>query len=281
MVSTLERKTAALEALLAGYGSLLVAFSGGVDSSLLLAMARKVLSRRVLAVTYASPLFPEEEITGACQTVRTMGVRHRLVTADALAPPALADNGPERCYVCKRHLCGLLVAIAAEEGMAVVAHGANVDDLADFRPGFRAVREAGVAAPLIRAGFTKEDVRTLSRRMGLDTWNKPAQACLASRVPYGTPLTVTVLGMVARAEKAVMEAGMTACRVRYHGDVARIEVPAEEIPRLLAPSVAQGVVRALRQIGFLHVAVDLEGYAPGRMNRALTEEEVAHAISRQ
>lgn len=264
----LKTKEKQLEKLLAGYGTLLVAFSGGVDSTLLLAMARKVLNKKVVAATVASPLQPRREIQAAIDTVKELNVDHSLLKTETITPQELIQNDRNRCYICKKHLSEKLLDIARGRGIGVVAHGANLDDLDDFRPGFRAAREAGLAAPLMDAGFTKADIRTLSKKMGLKTWNKPAMACLATRIPYGTPLTLEALAKVDRAETAVLSAGFSTCRVRCHGNSARIELLPAELERMLEKPCRNDIVAMLRAIGFLHVAVDLEGYGPGRMNRS-------------
>jgi len=269
MNSDIQKKKEALEKYLASHDSLLVAFSGGVDSTLLLAVAGEVLGDRVVAVTFAAPFHSSRETRAAVELAGTLGVRHRLVRTDDISPPELAANTRERCYHCKKFLGERLREVANELGIATISHGANRDDLEDFRPGFRAAVEAGMTAPLLDAGFTKNDIRELSREMGLSTWNKPALACLATRIPYGTPLTADNLGKVEQAEDAVLELGFTACRVRCQDATARIELEPDELDRMLERSCREQIVSKLRKIGFSHVSLDLEGYSQGKMNRDL------------
>jgi len=265
----LELKVTALEKILAGHGSLLVAFSGGVDSTLLLALAKKVLGDRVIAVTFASPIHSRRETDAAVQLAGLLGVAHKLIESDAISPRELVANSRDRCYHCKKTLGENLQKIADELKLGAVAHGANLDDLDDFRPGFRAAQETGMTAPLLDAGFTKADIRTLSREMGLSIWNKPALACLATRVPYDTPLTRNILDRIERAENTVLDMGFSTCRVRCHEDTARIELDPAELGRMLEAQCREKTVRSLREIGFLHIALDLEGYGQGKMNRDL------------
>ncbi len=249
--------------------SLLVAFSGGVDSTFLLAMAHEALGQNLLAVTADSVVHAVRETESACNFARKKGIRHILIQFDALSIPDFVSNTSERCYHCKRDLFKLLFEIAGKEGIKHVAHGANVDDLKDFRPGFRAAGEMGVMAPLVDVQLGKEEIRFLSKEMGLGTWDKPAMACLASRVPYGDLITEKKLNMVEEAETFLANNGFRQFRVRHHGSVARIEVEPSEMEKLTATNLRQHLVDKFRQIGFLHVAFDLEGYVSGSMNRAI------------
>ncbi len=263
----LKNKRDRLIAILKGLDSLVVAFSGGVDSTLLLAAARDALGDRVLAVTAESPIHPRAETESAMNLARGLGVRLIRFQSGEMALPDFRSNPKRRCYLCKKSMLSEVFKIAAENGIPHVAHGANLDDLDDFRPGFKAAKEMGVLAPLMDAGLAKSDVRALSKAMNLETWNKPAMACLASRVPYQTTITPEILAMVEQAETVLMDLGFKACRLRHHGPVARIEVPPGDIPMMLAEPLRNKIVHRLRNIGYLHVSLDLEGYVQGSLNR--------------
>ena len=246
-----------------------VAFSGGVDSSLLLLAAREALRDRVLAVTARSATYTPLEEEAARELAARLGARWQAVDTDELSDPAFRANPPERCYLCKRELLTRLRAIAAQAGGAAVLEGSNVDDLGDYRPGRRAVEELGVRSPLLEAGLTKTQIRALARAHGLPNWDRPAAACLASRVPYGEELTVERLRRIGAAEQALRDRGFAVVRVRDHGAVARVELGTDELPRLLAAELRAGVVADLRAVGYTWVALDLEGYRTGGMNEGL------------
>jgi len=264
----LDDKHRRLEAILRGMGSCAIGFSGGVDSTLLLAVAVSVLGERALAVTAVSATYPEWERREAEELARRIGARHRLIVSQELDLPGFAANPPNRCYLCKSELFAKLRQVAAEEGLEHVADGANVDDGRDYRPGRQATREQGVRSPLDEAGLGKDEIRQLSRALGLPTWDKPALACLSSRFPYGTPITRAKLLQLERAETALRQLGLRQLRVRHHGDVARLEVAAEDIEQV-AGALRGAVVRALREAGFAYVALDLEGYRTGAMNEVI------------
>ncbi len=266
---TLKQKKAALLTRIADLKSVLVAFSGGVDSTLLLRLCHDVLKDRTVAVTATSGLQPGHEREDALQTARAMGVRHIQIQSKILDQAVFLKNSDQRCYHCKRHLFENLRALADDLDLAYVAHGANADDLSDYRPGFRAAEELGIVAPLLDAGLGKSEIRQLSKELNLSTWDKPAMACLATRIPYGTVITPECLDQVNAAEAVLAAQGFRSCRVRCHGSIARIEVPAQDIDRLLAAGLRQNLVVELKAIGFKHVTVDLEGYTMGSMNQDL------------
>ncbi len=265
----LETKLARARAVIQELGSAVVAYSGGVDSTFLLALCLEVLGPdRVLAVTARSETYPEAELAESQQVARTLGARQRYVDTRELDDPRFAANPPDRCYYCKQHLFGDLWAIAREEGLNAVVYGANADDLGDHRPGMRAAKERGGRAPLLEAGLTKEEIRAASRARGLPTWDKPAMACLSSRFPYGTPLTIEALRRVGAAEHFLrQEVGLRQFRVRHHDPVARLEVPPEDWSRVLAAH--ERIVARLRELGYLFVALDLAGFRSGSLNDAI------------
>jgi pyridinium-3,5-biscarboxylic acid mononucleotide sulfurtransferase len=270
--SSLERKASALRRALSGDDGLLVAFSAGVDSSLLLAEAARAHRGRVLAVTVVSELQPLDEAPRAAQLAQELAVEHQLMQGSPLSNPWLRANPPERCYLCKRQIFGALVELAAQEGLARVVEGSNVDDDDDYRPGRRAIEELGVASPLKAAGLTKAEVRALARQAGLPNWDRPSQACLASRIPYGEPLTAAKLARVGEAEALLRRAGFDEVRLRDHGELARIEVPQRAIGRFADAQLRAELVEGLEALGFVYVTIDLKGYRTGAMNETLTAE---------
>jgi pyridinium-3,5-biscarboxylic acid mononucleotide sulfurtransferase len=263
-----KKKQALLDRLRA-LDSLLVAFSGGVDSTFLLAVAREALGKKVLAVTAHSILYPRSETEEAAAFARLQGIEHVLLASEASHLPEFIANTPERCYFCKKYLFGRLRKIAEQRGIRSIAHAANMDDFDDFRPGWKAAVEMGGLAPLVDVQLTKEEIRFLSREMGLPTWDKPSMACLASRIPYGEPITDAKLQIVGEAEKEIASLGFTQYRVRHHGPVARIELQVPDMKKIMKPEIRESLVAKLKKLGFLYVTLDLEGYVTGSMNRAL------------
>ena len=265
----LDTKRAALERVLQAMASVVVAYSGGVDSAYLAVAAHRALGARALAVTADSESLSSEQRELALEVARRFGFPHRLIVTRELENPLYARNDQDRCYHCKSELFRQLSPLARTEGFAHLVYGLIVDDLSDFRPGHRAAAEAGVRAPLAEAGLTKEDVRALSRELGLPTADLPSSPCLSSRLPYGTPVTLEALRRVERAEAAVRALGFRELRVRHLGEAARVEIAREELGRLADAALRGAVEQAVRSAGYAQATVDPEGYRRGRMNEAL------------
>lgn len=273
----LEEKLQRLRDIIGSAGSAVVAFSGGVDSTFVAAVASDVLGDRAVAVTGVSPSVPPSELAEARELARRIGIRHDLIDTHEMEREGYVENSPMRCYHCKTELYSLLEAYARERGYAAILDGCNVDDLADHRPGRVAAAEHGVRSPLIEAGLTKAEIRELSKARGLPTWDKPAMACLASRIPYGTPVTIEALTQIGDAEAALRALGFRQLRVRHHGDVARIEIEPADMPLLLDPELRAEAVRRVREAGFRYVTLDLAGFRSGSMNEALALTPVDRA----
>lgn len=266
---SLQNKYQSLKTYLASLGSAVVAFSGGVDSGLVAVVAHQALGERMLAVTLQSPVETPDGVQAAIQVARQFGFPHRVMPYDDLEKHTFVENTPERCYFCKRERLGLLVELAKQAGFSAVLEGSNVDDLQDYRPGKRAVNELGVLSPLIEAGLTKDEVRALSRELGLPVWNRPSAPCLATRFPYGMRITREGLERVARGEEFLKNLGFTLVRVRDYGTMARLEVSPEQVTELVARR--EQVHAFFRSLGYAHVAVDLLGYRSGSLNEGVVK----------
>ncbi|HUN57261.1 MAG TPA: ATP-dependent sacrificial sulfur transferase LarE [Candidatus Binataceae bacterium] len=266
----LDHKLATLREIFRPLDSVMVAFSGGVDSTFVLRVAFEVLGEGVLALTTTSPTMPSDDRISALEMARLIGARHLVIESNELTIPGYASNPLNRCYLCKHNLFTVCEAKAAELGFEVIVDGLNLDDLQDYRPGIKAATEKRVRHPLVEAEMTKADIRELSRTMGLPTWDRPASPCLSSRFPYGTQITPEGLRQVEEGERLLHSLGFPVARVRYHGDVARLEVESATIPRLLQPEIRATVDRELKRIGFRFVTLDLKGFRSGSLNEGIT-----------
>lgn len=264
----IDEKYQSLLAYISVLGSAAVAFSGGVDSSFLCHAAAAALGKKALAITVVSPMLPKSEIDCAAAVARQVGIEHILVEESEI-DEEVAANPKERCYFCKKIEFGRILEAAKVRGINTVLDGSNMDDLGDYRPGLRALAELEICSPLREAGLSKAEIRELSRRFGLSTWDKPAFACLASRIPYGERIDRQKLNRVERAEDLLREAGFRQLRVRSHGDIARIEVAPRERRRFFDEALLDSLSQKLKSCGFLYVALELEGYAQGNLNRSL------------
>ncbi|MGO8693574.1 MAG: ATP-dependent sacrificial sulfur transferase LarE [Rectinemataceae bacterium] len=267
---TLDDKRSRLGTIIRSYGRVAVAFSGGVDSSLLCAVAREELGENAVAITVVSPFLPGSELNDARELASSVGIRHILVESGGIEED-VAVNSKDRCYHCKKHEFGAIARAARENGIDVVLDGSNVDDESDYRPGMRAIAELGVASPLREAGLDKEEIRELSRRLGLATSEKPAFACLASRIPYGERVDAVKLARVEKAEDYLRSLGIRQFRVRSHGDLARIEVDPSERRKLFSEAAMDAMAAAFEALGFLYSCLDLAGYRQGSLNKAIGE----------
>src|SRR5580692_358265 len=267
-----SRKQEKLVGRLRDLGSVVVAFSGGADSAYLAWMAHQTLGERAISITALSPSFSAYDRLQAETFARNANLRHEFIETHEFENPLYVLNQADRCYHCKTELFGVLAKVRAARGFGAVTYGVNADDLKDFRPGHRAASEFGVVAPLLDVGLNKTEIRELSRLAGLATWDRPAAACLSSRVPYGTSVTVENLLRIERAENALREYGFRQVRVRSHGALARIEIAPDELPRALQPEMAETLAERIRETGFTYVTLDLDGYRQGSLNAALKKK---------
>lgn len=263
----LWQKNQRLGEILRDMGEVIVAFSGGIDSTFVLARALQELKDNVLAVTAASETFPQRELNEAIALAKQLGARHEVIQIAELENPHFVANNPDRCYHCKAGLYSRLTEMAKARGIQWVLDGANMDDLGDYRPGRQAAKEYGVRSVLQEAGLYKEELRQLAREMGLPNWDKPSFACLSSRIPYGSRITMEKVEQLDKGEEALRRLGFRQVRIRHHDAIARIEVPREEFPRVL--EMADRITELLKQQGFTYVTLDLQGYRSGSMNETL------------
>jgi pyridinium-3,5-biscarboxylic acid mononucleotide sulfurtransferase len=279
MDMSIDVKILRLKAGLKQYPALALAFSGGADSTLLLAVAREVMSdeKLLVAVTAVSPIHPPEELSVARDFTRKRGIKHITVRAGEMEMPGFTANTPDRCYICKQIVFSRIQDIARDHGIRHLVHGANADDGKDYRPGMKAAEELGFAAPLMAAGLTKSDVREISRRMGLPTWNKPSSGCLATRIPYDRPITEKKLEMIYRAEQILSAYGFKGVRVRHYDTLAKIELSEDDFEKLLPSPIRATVFEKFRQIGFFFVSIDIEPYRSGGMNRSIPSDRRIHS----
>ena len=274
-METIDVKLGRLYSLLTDMGGVVIGYSGGVDSTMLAAVAKKILGDRALCVLASSETYPASEVREALETAVKLGISVIQIDTDELKNEAFAANTPDRCFFCKTELFGKLIEIGKGRGIPWVADGANLDDLDDYRPGSRAAAQLGVRSPLREAGLTKNDIRELSKRMDLPTWNKPSFACLSSRIPYGTRIEPDVLLRLETAERFMKELGFRQVRVRHHGDIARIEVEPGEIARAASPEIRKQVTEKFKELKYLYTTLDLGGYRMGSMNAVLNRENTA------
>ncbi|WP_315110249.1 ATP-dependent sacrificial sulfur transferase LarE [Clostridium intestinale] len=269
----LDEKLELLKDIIRKKGSAAVAFSGGVDSTFLIKVAKEVLGDKLIAITATSSTYPERELNEAIKYAKDFGVKHIIISSEELDIEGFANNPKNRCYYCKKELFTKVKEVALENGVEYVFDGSNLDDNGDYRPGMLAAKELLVISPLKEAGLTKKDIRDLSKEYGLETWNKPAFACLSSRFPYGNKITLPKLKMIDKAEQFLLDMGIRQVRVRHHGEIARIEVAPEEREKFFNVEFMDKISSKFKEIGFIYTTLDIAGYRTGSMNEVLKEEE--------
>lgn len=269
-----DKKLDELRSILSEMCGVVIGYSGGVDSTFLAAVASEILGDRCFCVLASSETYPASEVTEATEIASKLGLNLIKINTDELANEEFSKNTPDRCYFCKKELFAKLLVIAKEHSIKWVADGSNLNDLSDYRPGARAAAELGIRSPLREAGFSKEDIRKASKAMGLPTWNKPAFACLSSRIPYGTRIEPEILSKLDEAERFLKELGFRQVRVRHHHTIARIEVPAEDIERLAMPENRETIAEKFEKLGYTYTTLDIKGYRTGSMNAVLKETGV-------
>ena len=274
----LDEKLDGLRRLLKSLGDFCIAFSGGVDSSFMLAAAKQVTPENLLAVTAASGFVPRKEIARAKRIAAGLGVSHLIVDVDVLESINISGNPPDRCYHCKKAVFSRILSESMSRGIHTLLHAVNLDDLGDYRPGLEAATELGVLSPLVETGFSKNDIRQASRMMGLETWNKPSQSCLATRIPYNTVIRESVLHRVEKAEDFLFDMGFDQVRVRVHDTIARIEVLPDRIGQIMEPDNRNRISKAFRNFGFRYVSVDMDGYTTGKMNNEILSGKTGQDI---
>ncbi|AJG99846.1 adenine nucleotide alpha hydrolase [Clostridium beijerinckii] len=274
----LQEKYKLLKDIIRKRGSAAIAFSGGVDSTFLLKVTKEVLGDNLLAITATSSTYPKRELNEAIKYAEDIQVKHVIISSEELEIEGFASNPKNRCYYCKKELYTKINNIALNNGISYVFDGSNLDDTGDYRPGMQAAKELDVISPLKEAGLTKNDIRELSKSLGLPTWNKPSFACLSSRFPYGNKITLSKLNMVDKAEQLLLDIGITQVRVRHHGEIARIEVDPSEREKFFNIDIMNHIGNELRKIGFTYVTLDLLGYRTGSMNETLSTEDKASLL---
>lgn len=271
-MDSIDKKYNKLEKILNTLDSAIIAFSGGVDSTFLLWAAKKILKKNIIAVTFKSEIIPQSEIQEAKTLASEFNVKHIIIDSDILNHELFISNNQDRCYYCKKFIFSEIVTIAQSNNIKHVIEGSNADDAYDFRPGRRVLKEMNIKSPLAQAGLTKKEIRTLSHEMGLSTWNKPPLACLATRIPYGIKITRDKIKRINKCEQFLIDKGFKQVRVRDYGSIVRIEVPKNELNKLLEDKISQAIVKKFKDYGFNYICADMEGYRSGSMNEVIKDE---------